>query len=151
MNKIKINKTIFIALFFVIFSTLACLFANQTNAQAFCDVFPCGDSNNTSGPISGTEAGDLFTFTSGSIFIGFILVGVIYIIKAVIKIIRSQGDEAKIEEGMKIMKGVYIGIGLVIIGIIGLVILAAGFKAGDLFGNDVTTTPPGVVIPPGIF
>lgn len=69
------------------------------------------------------------------IFIGIIALGIFFIIKAVFKIIRSEGDSAKVEEGSKIFRGIFIGLFIILAGIVGLVLMVALFQAGDVFNT----------------
>lgn len=70
------------------------------------------------------------------IFIGIIALGIFFIIKAVFKIIRSEGDSAKVEEGSKIFRGIFIGLFIILAGIVGLVLMVALFQAGDVFNTN---------------
>lgn len=54
------------------------------------------------------------------------------IIKAVVKIISSEGDTDKLESGIKSIRGVYFGIVIIIVGLIGLVIIFALFNVTEL-------------------
>lgn len=70
------------------------------------------------------------------IFIGIIALGIFFIIKAVFKIIRSEGDSAKVEEGSKIFRGIFIGLFIILAGVVGLVMMVALFQAGDVFNTN---------------
>jgi ABC-type phosphate transport system permease subunit len=63
------------------------------------------------------------------IFIGIILIAVYVIIKAAIKYIRSEGNEEKIQDAQKAIKQVFVGIGALFVGLIGLVIIIVFFNA----------------------
>lgn len=114
---------------------------SRVGAQStLCDVFPCDRAANPDITIGG-----VITLVTQLIFVGFIGFGVILIIKGAIKITRSEGDDAKVQEGAQAVKGAMIGLGMVLLGIIGLVVLTAVFNATDLFGTDVED-PKGVEI-----
>jgi hypothetical protein len=70
------------------------------------------------------------------IFVAIIALGVFFIIKAVFKIIRSEGDSAKVEEGSKIFRGIFIGLFIILAGIVGIVLMVALFQAGDVFNTN---------------
>ncbi len=63
------------------------------------------------------------------VFIGIILLSVVIIIQAGVKYIQSQGDETKIQESTKAIKSVFIGIGVLIVGIAGLILVLVFFNA----------------------
>jgi hypothetical protein len=73
------------------------------------------------------------------IFAGLIIYGIFMIIKAVYKIISSEGDESKLESGLKSVRGVYFGIIIIFVGLIGLVIIFALFNVTEL--PDVGNAP----------
>jgi hypothetical protein len=76
----------------------------------------------------GTIAQTVFSL----IFAAIIVYGIYIIIKAVIKIISSEGDTDKLESGLKSIRGVYFGIVIIIVGLIGLVIIFALFNVTEL-------------------
>jgi hypothetical protein len=90
--------------------------------------------------------GPLIRFGLSSVFAVIIILGVYMTIRAAVNIIRSEGDPGKMEEGYKILKGIWIGVGLIFVGIIGIVVILAFFQAGDI--TDVNPIiPPGVTLP----
>jgi len=76
-----------------------------------------------------STAGSFVRFGVSLIFVGIIAIAVFMIIKAALKYIRAEGDESKVEEATKAIKNVFLGVGALIVGIIGLVILLAFFNA----------------------
>lgn len=101
-----------------------------------CQIFPFLQGIRFTGGLCGTGTGgdasdavttikDLVTFGVSLIFVGIIAIAIFVIIKAALKYIQSEGDETKVEEATKAIKNVFIGIGALIIGIIGLVIILA--------------------------
>lgn len=73
------------------------------------------------------------------VFIGIILLSVIIIIQAGIKYIQSQGNEGQIKEAQKAIKSVFIGIGVLFVGIIGIVLVLLFFNGQGFLnpaGND---------------
>lgn len=97
--------------------------------------------------------GDNFLFEIGNIvrtllsltFAAIIAYGIFIIIKAVIKIITSEGDAGKYESGLKSIKGVYLGIIMIFVGLIGMVIIFALFNF-----TEIPSAPdvPGLVTDP---
>ncbi len=69
------------------------------------------------------------------IFAAIITYGIFIIIKAVYKIISSEGDAGKVESGLNSIKGVYIGVIMIFVGLIGLVALFAIFNVTELPGS----------------
>lgn len=115
------------------------------NAQGLCDFFPCDqtiDGSTNSGNVNSAFE-TWFRFGVGLIFTGFIAFGVFIIVKNATKIINSQGSEEKLSEGVSAIKTVFIGVIMLLVGIIGLLVLASLFGAGGIFNSDVET-PAGV-------
>jgi hypothetical protein len=122
---------------------------NVINAQLnACDFFPCeqtgiSDEDETTA-ISST--GSFIRFVTSIIFVGLIALGVVIIIKAALTIIRSQGDESKVQEGAKAIKAVFTGVLMLMLGLIGLLIFGYLFNSTGIFKENVEA-PPGVNIP----
>ncbi|MEP7103844.1 MAG: hypothetical protein ABI721_04005 [Candidatus Dojkabacteria bacterium] len=93
-----------------------------------------------------TSIGGLLRIGMASIFAIIIIYGIVIVVKAVLKIVRSEGDPTKIQEGYSMVKGVFIGIVLIFVGLIGLVVVIAFFGAGGII-NTTPIVPPGVTIP----
>jgi len=74
------------------------------------------------------------------VFIGIILLSVVIIIQAGVKYIQSQGDEGKIAESTKAIKSVFIGIGVLIVGIAGLILVLVFFNATGFLSSDTSGT-----------
>lgn len=68
-------------------------------------------------------------FILGILFVGIVVLAVFIIISAGIKYIQSQGDESKIEEANKAIKNVFIGIAILIIGVVGVFVALIFFNA----------------------
>ncbi len=79
--------------------------------------------------------GNIIRMGLNIIFGAIIVYGIFIIIKAVYKIVGSEGDAGKVESGLNSIKGVYIGIVMIFVGLIGLVILFALFNITELPGN----------------
>lgn len=76
------------------------------------------------------------------VFIGIILLSVVIIVQAGIKYIQSQGNEGQIKEAQKAIKSVFIGIGVLFVGIIGIVLVLLFFNGQGFLnpvGNDQTS------------
>lgn len=93
-----------------------------------------------------TNIGGLLRLAISSIFALIIIYGIIMVIRATIRIIRSDGDPAKMQEGFGIVRGVILGIVIIFVGIIGMVVVLAFFNAGEIT-NITPTPPPGLNIP----
>jgi hypothetical protein len=138
--------TVFISALFILslFSPLKVVNA-QLNA---CDFFPCEqtgvDDEDETAAISST--GSFIRFVTSIIFVGLILMGVGIIIKAALTIIRSQGDESKVQEGAKAIKAVFTGVLMLMLGLIGLLIFGYLFNSTGIFKEQVEA-PPGVNVP----
>ncbi|MCA9381584.1 hypothetical protein KC678_04930 [Candidatus Dojkabacteria bacterium] len=142
----------FTALWVVVSSAFALAPIFTVNAQetsTLCQIFPFLDgiifADGLCNPSKiGQSGGDalstfwaLARFGVSLIFIGIIAVAIFVIIKSALKYIQSEGDESKVEEATKAIKNVFIGIGALIIGIIGLVIILsiANQNGGTLIDN----------------
>lgn len=106
-----------------------------------CDII--GGQGNVDAIVGST--GGLIRLGFSLIFVVIIVIGIAMIVKAAFTIIRSEGDSSKIEEGYKTLKGVWIGVGLIFVGIIGVVVVLAFFNAEVVDTNP--EVPPGVVLP----
>lgn len=121
----------------------------SVRAATASEVLPC-DQYDTSafdacGDVNG-QVTDLIKFALAAAFGAIILYGIFLIIKAALTIIRSNGDPGQVEAGTNIIRGVYIGIGIIFIGIVGLIIVIAFFGAGGIL-NTAVNTPGNTVIP----
>ena len=100
-----------------------------------CDAFGTPDD----GTVTAIEAQNFLSnrlnLVISFVFIGIILIAVYIIIRAGVKYIQSQGDEGKIGEAQKAIKSVFIGIGLLFVGIVGIVLVLAFFNATGFLGN----------------
>lgn len=149
MNKFKYTLT---SILFALVTLAAPVFIVrpvQAQQSPLCTIFPflqgiqlfggiCNiNDQNVEGEVNNvaTTAGSLVSFGLSLIFVGIIAVAVYVIIKAAIKYIRSEGDEAKIEEAQKAIKTVFMGVGALLVGIVGLVIILVFFQSsGALAG-----------------
>jgi hypothetical protein len=100
-----------------------------------CDYLACDlvDLNR----FDGVNIESLLLLLPSLVFVGIIALGIWYVIKGAMRIVRSEGDSSKIEEGKKIMKGIYIGLFMILGGIVGLVIVMT------LFGSSGAPTRGG--------
>lgn len=113
--------------------------AQDNESNLICRIFPfiediqftrglCGQQDSVDDSVS--DVAQLVRFFLSLIFIGIIALAVFYIIKSAIKYIQSEGDEGGVQESQKAIKAVFMGIGVLLIGIIGLVILIS-FIGGE--------------------
>jgi len=129
-----------------IFSLFIVLFNIKSYAQFdACDFLPCeqtidGDTDSTE-----VESGisTYFRFGVSLIFTGFIAYGIFVIVKSALKIVQSGGEEETITSGVQGLKSVFIGVTMLIVGIIGLILLSAFFGASGIFSTEVQN-PDGV-------
>lgn len=149
MFRYKLNSVLFLLVLLIApFFTSTAVYAQRS---PLCSIFPflegiqlfggiCvinnqGVSNNVNN--LATDAGSLVSFGLSLIFVGIIAVAVYVIIRAAIKYIRSEGDESKIEEAQKAIKTVFMGVGALLVGIVGLVIILVFFQSsGALQGPE---------------
>lgn len=82
------------------------------------------------------------------IFVVIIAIAIFYIIKSAITYIQSEGNEEKVTEAQKAIKAVFIGIGALFVGILGLVLLITIFGANTALNteNDFDGDNPGDII-----
>lgn len=138
----------------ILISTIALLstfiFKVQTaSAQGLCNIFPCNEASPCLGADCGGDSlsvvGSILQLVLSLVFVGIIIYGIWLIIQAALKIVRSEGDESKIQEGTKLIKGAYIGLALIFVGLIGLVIVFVIFNATDIFRVSPDGNPPGLI------
>ena len=115
---------------------------NGANDNLLCDVFPfikslkftaslCGETG-TGGAFDAVNTGVTYLrFGFSLVFVGIIAVAIFIIIKAALNYIRSEGDNEKVEQATKSIRNVFIGIGALLVGIIGLVIILAVFQSSS--------------------
>lgn len=118
-------------------------------AQTASDLLPCDQYNTSVFDACGDVNSQVTSVIQVGISVAFVLIilyGIFLIIKAALTIIRSNGDPSQLESGVNMIRGVYIGIGIIFIGIIGLVIVIAFFGAGGIL-NTTVNTPGNIVIP----
>ncbi len=144
---------------YILISALSFLFLLPSSVKAdsslpftggFCSFFPCDQfwKDDVTGGGSGalTRVQSYIKYGFSIVFVGIVIYGIFLVIKAALKIIRSEGDSAKVEEGYNMFKGVWIGIGLIFVGILGIVIIIALFNAVSLTNTPVEN-PGGINVP----
>lgn len=146
-----LGLTIVMSAFAVLPTTVSAV--QPANAQnLLCDIFPfiqnielassglCGGEAGA-GDEALSQAGQWIRFGLSLIFVGIIAVAIFGIIQAAIKYIRSEGDEGKVEEATKSIKNVFIGIGALLVGIVGLVIVLSFFGAQEALNQGEDNVP----------
>lgn len=133
--------------------------STSTDESVICTIFPflndipaVNDSICNPGQEGGEKAvSDVVAFARlglSLIFIGIILIAVYVIIKAAVKYIRSEGNEDKIQEAQKAIKQVFVGIGALFVGLIGLVIIIVFFNATGALNDTETVDTDNPIIDP---
>lgn len=107
-----------------------------------CDFFPCNDVPTPANPEAGLLG--LARFGLNLIFAGLIIYGIVLIVRAALKYISSEGDVEKAEAAQKMIRAVFIGIGMLFVGIIGIVILLTFFGVDNAVNETNLTPPPGL-------
>lgn len=119
--------------------------------SVLCDVFPFLESTESLTGIC-TGAGDkvaedsarqiknLIQLGLSLVFVGIIILSIYIIIKAAVKYIRSEGKDEEIQAAQRAIKSVFLGVGALFVGIIGIIIVLAFFQAtGAVDGGDQKT------------
>ena len=148
MQKKHVKKKIILLSTLIWSFILNSLLISQTKAQALCDFLPCGEVDDDSTTAEGVNSrlGEIFRLVTSLIFVGLIALGVYIIIKAALKIIRSEGNSEKVQEGASSIKSVFIGLGLIFGGLIGLVVIG-GILGNGLLNFDLPTPAGGDNLP----
>ena len=110
---------------------------NVSAQSPICNIFPFLDSSNYlfGGICSGDGESNVSTVIAlvqlalALIFIGIIIVAIFVIIKAAVKYIRSEGTAEKVEEAKNAIKQVFMGIGALFFGIIGIILILVLFDS----------------------
>lgn len=111
------------------------------SSNSFCEVFGCTDfSNFNPGNVTLGGVVSLAQWGASLIFVIIIIIGIFSIVRGSYKMINSEGDDTKIQEGFKVIRGVWIGIGLIFVGLIGIIIISVIFGGTGIF--QTTPTPP---------
>lgn len=134
-----------------LFSITLLVIPNLSNLQAqkVCGLLPCEEYDDSAFPISGDlneQVGNLIKVGVSSVFVLIVLYGVIIVVQAALKIIRSNGDQSEYESGQKMIKGAVIGIGMIFAGIIGLIMVLAFFSSGGVVNTNINV-PDGIELP----
>ncbi len=113
-----------------------------------CDFLPCGvvPGYQSSATDSMTIVERLFYFGVSLIFVGLVAFGIFIIVKAAYKIVRSEGNEDQLQEGAKAIKTVFIGLAMLVAGIVGLLVMTYILGASDIFNANVES-PDGIDLP----
>lgn len=132
----KILLTAFIAL-----STFILLPGQAVQAQIgictfikpICDAIGIDDDTENA-----VEAAENFIVNRGRLILGLLFVGItlmaiFIIVQAGIKYIQSQGDEGKIAEAQKAIKSVFVGIAILIVGVVGVLLVLFFLGGGQGF------------------
>lgn len=106
--------------------------------NTLCSFIPCTQFKGLD--VSKFDIKAWIAFGLSIVFVLMIIFAIFLIIRSVIKIIRSEGDEKQIQEGFTTIKGVWQAIGLLFIGIIGIVLVIAFFRASGILQTQVN--PP---------
>ncbi len=141
--------TIFFALILIFSSFLPGLFNLSIKAQGLCDFIPCADVGgcpNGDCASAYTDSGNLIKLGLTLVFVAIIGLGIILIIRAVLKIVRSEGDKDKVQEGIENIRGVFFGIIIIFVGVIGIIVISVLFDATGIF-NEQVEDPPLVDLP----
>src|SRR5260221_697371 len=125
------NKKIFtiFAVTFLSFFALVCSNVMAADNTA-CGILPCTIYNNGAFRDLANSTDVVSNFIRVALVLGFtglLIFGLFLIVSAALTIIRSEGDESKVEAGAKAIKGVFVGIGIMLVGLLGIVILLAIF------------------------
>jgi magnesium-transporting ATPase (P-type) len=118
--------------------------AQPSQGNNLCSVFPvlCNAISGNPGTINEGESRnflfDRVNIVVSLIFVGIIFVAVTIIIRAGVKYIQSQGNAGQMEEAQKAIRNVFIGIGLLFIGIIGIILVLAFFGGWNFIGGNLT-------------
>lgn len=115
-------------------------------AQGVCDFFPCdsaGDQNQTTSSQGvNSRIEELFNLGVSLIFAGLVILGIFIIVSAAFKIVNSEGNEEDLQSSATAIKNVFIGVGLIIGGLIGIVVINA-ILGNNIFDFDIDN-PAGV-------
>lgn len=140
MKKILLISILLLSFFTILTKLEANIVSAGNQDLEFCDFLPCADSqnNNDLDQDVNSAVDNLFMVSTTLVFTGIILLGIYYIVRGAASIIRAEGDTSKVEEGYKKIKGVYAGVAIIIVGIIGIVIVVVFFNNGSIFSLDLT-------------
>lgn len=101
--------------------------------ETACGLLGCSELGIDIGRFDDLNILGIISLIAGLVFTVIIIIGVFYVVRGAIKIVRSEGDPSKIEEGTKMFKGVYIGLFMILGGILGFVLVLALFNSGSTF------------------
>lgn len=148
MNNIEVLKRIKITCIFLLMLitplTLSTAVYAQTDSTSLCGLFPCDQYTQDSKNI---DVGSLIKFGLSAVFVAIIIIGIFSVIRAALKIIQSEGDPKKLEEGTNVLKGVWFGLVIIFLGVFGIIFILIFFNAQGAVDPN-TNFPPGVLTNP---
>jgi len=145
----KSMKNFVISIFVFLSANVFMPIKTFADTQGACGFLPC----QLASPCLGTNCngnslslvGTILEFLLSFIFVGILIYGIWLIVQAALKIIRSNGNEEEVQSGYKMIKGAYIGLALIFVGLMGLVIVFVIFNATDVF-KIAPSTPEGLTL-----
>jgi hypothetical protein len=103
----------------------------MSNSITACEIFGCPNQVATGQEIiSGTS--NLVEWGTNLVFPFIILIGIFVIVNSAFKIVRSQGNTEQIEKAKKGFRGVFVGIAILIVGLIGYFLVISFFGASNV-------------------
>lgn len=146
-EKLKINKLL---LGIILIVPFVLMFIQPVKAQLTgCDFLPCEATNegdDADADKADKRLEDNFNFAASLIFMVLIGLGIVKIIIAAITIIRSESNAEKFTQGANTLKGVWTGVIILFIGIIGLVVVTIILGYTGIFEVQVED-PEGLDVP----
>jgi amino acid permease len=137
----KISKTLVLAVILFASAFAMPVYAQSNNGldtskgigvctfiKPICDAIGISNTGSNAGEIAQNFVRDRLSLIVSLVFIAIILISVFIIIRAAITYIQSQGEEGKIQKAQKAIKSVFIGIGVLFVGIIGLILVLVFFN-----------------------
>jgi len=138
----------FIAIFLILSFFLTVVALPKTSnitvrGQSLCDFVPCKSGGCVDGECASSllDLNTLIRTGLSTVFVLIIAYGIFLIIRAALKIIRSEGDKDKVQEGIENVRGVFFGLIIIFVGIIGIVLITVLFNATNIF-NQSPGEPP---------
>jgi len=83
------------------------------------------------------QSAELIRFILSLIFVAIVIIAIYVIIKAALTYIQSEGNEEKVKQAKKAIQNVFIGIGALFVGLIGLIVVLAFFGASGAVQTEV--------------
>lgn len=126
-----------VMLYLILFITRVGAQSSPQNNNGLCTIFGCDNYANVD-----ISLVSIISLVTSFVFIFIVILGIVKIIIGVYKIIQSEDSQEKLVEGQSLIRGVWIGIGIIFLGLLGLVVVFVLFNVDGIFSINLQNNLP---------